>query len=43
MKLVLMCTYLMLAIYVFVEEADEQRVFMKETQVKKEVRAVRWR
>ncbi|KAH0870599.1 hypothetical protein HID58_077621 [Brassica napus] len=31
-KLVLMCTYLMLAIHGFFQEAIEQRVFMNETQ-----------
>ncbi|KAL0788457.1 hypothetical protein Bca101_004703 [Brassica carinata] len=30
-----MCTYLMLAIHGFFQEAVEQRVFMNETQVKK--------
>ncbi|CAN7080884.1 unnamed protein product [Brassica oleracea var. botrytis] len=32
-KLVLMCTYLMLAIHGFFQEAIEQRVFMNETQI----------
>ncbi|KAL0748413.1 hypothetical protein Bca101_030415 [Brassica carinata] len=30
-----MCTYIMLAIHGFFQEAVEQRVFMNETQVKK--------
>ncbi|CAN7050933.1 unnamed protein product [Brassica oleracea var. botrytis] len=32
-KLVLMCTYLMLAIHGFFQEVVEQRVFMNETQI----------